>query len=372
MGFASALGGGIQFGSQIGGAYNMRDTITDAGQVQQTMAQRIAQLTGATTDQAAGGVSGAGANAGGAVDQATQDAMNSIFNGGMGAYGKVGISKDEANALLQSIYGKNMENLSPYSSAGSTALSQMNAGTAPGGDFNKTFTADDMTSQDPGYAFRIAEGQKALERSAAARGGALGGGTLKALNNYAQNTASDDFSKASDRFRATQQDRFGRLNTLAGIGQRATETGIAAGDSYGRQSSANTMNAGQYQGNMLYGMNRDAGAVGMQGATTAGQFRLSSMNDAARLRMQGLGMTSEAMAAEANAKANAMVGSQAALIKGWSNAGGALSSMGGFGGGGGNGNSTGNGGFFNPFAGMFGQKSYPNSSSGWDMYGGDN
>ena len=52
----------------------------------------------------------------------------------------------------------------PYLDAGKTALGQMQDPS-----FNKSFTMADFTA-DPGYAFRMAEGQKAIERSAAARG----------------------------------------------------------------------------------------------------------------------------------------------------------------------------------------------------------
>ncbi|MFK5283483.1 hypothetical protein ACI3PL_28310, partial [Lacticaseibacillus paracasei] len=64
-------------------------------------------------------------------------------------------------------------------------MNQLNAGTAPGGDFNRDFTMADFTA-DPGYAFRMREGQRAIESSAAARGGLLSGGTGKALVNYGQ------------------------------------------------------------------------------------------------------------------------------------------------------------------------------------------
>jgi len=47
------------------------------------------------------------------------------------------------------------------------------------------FTMDKFQA-DPGYAFRLSEGQKALERSAAARGGLLSGGTGKALQRFGQ------------------------------------------------------------------------------------------------------------------------------------------------------------------------------------------
>jgi hypothetical protein len=52
---------------------------------------------------------------------------------------------------------------------------------------------------DPGYQFRLSEGQKALERSAAARGNVLGAATQKNLTRFGQNLASDEFERFDAR-----------------------------------------------------------------------------------------------------------------------------------------------------------------------------
>jgi len=62
---------------------------------------------------------------------------------------------------------------------------------------------------DPGYAFRLSEGLKALERSAAARGGLLSGGTGKALQRYGQDLASQEYGNAFQRFQADRAARAG-------------------------------------------------------------------------------------------------------------------------------------------------------------------
>ena len=51
----------------------------------------------------------------------------------------------------------------------------------------------------PGYRFRSLEGQKALERSAAARGLLRTGGTLKDINDYGQNFASQEYGNVFNR-----------------------------------------------------------------------------------------------------------------------------------------------------------------------------
>jgi len=88
------------------------------------------------------------------------------------------------------------------------------------GDLNRDFTLADF-NKDPGYQFRMDEGTQALERSAAARGGLLSGGTLKDLTNYSQGVASGEYSNAYNRFNADRTQRFNRLSALAGTGQTA-------------------------------------------------------------------------------------------------------------------------------------------------------
>ena len=174
----------------------------------------------------------------------------------------------------------------PWRQAGMGSLSQLTAGTGAGGEFNQDFATPapvrsafateapvsrDFTmadfNADPGYAFRMQEGQRALESSAAARGGLLSGGTGKALSDYGQQAGSQEYGAAYDRFNNfenrkrqdygdaynrfnTNQDRqvqdygdaynrfnadrdrrFNRLADIAGIGQTATrDVSQAAGN----------------------------------------------------------------------------------------------------------------------------------------------
>ena len=68
--------------------------------------------------------------------------------------------------------------LNPWREAGTDALGRLQEKISAGpGDFEAS----------PGYAFRQQEGQKAIERSAAARGGALSGRALKETERFSQN-----------------------------------------------------------------------------------------------------------------------------------------------------------------------------------------
>jgi hypothetical protein len=134
----------------------------------------------------------------------------------------------------------------PWRNAGIWALNQLNEGTSQGGDFNRDFTMADF-SADPGYAFRMKEGQRALESSAAARGGLLSGGTGKALVNYGQEAGSQEFGNAYNRFNADRDRRFGRLSEIAGTGQRSSQQVGQSAMMTGSNVASNQMSAGNAQ-----------------------------------------------------------------------------------------------------------------------------
>ena len=103
---------------------------------------------------------------------------------------------------------------------------------APQSDFGSAARPFSMEAfqQDPGYGFRLGEGLKALERSAAARGGLLSGGTGKALQRYGQEAASQEYGNAFNRFYTERQNLLNPLLSLSGRGQTvSSELGQQAG-----------------------------------------------------------------------------------------------------------------------------------------------
>jgi hypothetical protein len=172
------------------------------------------------------------------------------------------------------IYDQQRQDISPWRNAGVSALSDL-----ADPDFKRDFTMADF-DKDPGYDFRMAEGQKALERSAAARGGLQSGATLKALSKYGQDYASNEYNNAYNRFNADRDRRFNRLSSIAGLGQTAnSQLGQAAGNystaagNYGANvgntlmSGANALGASTLaQGQAWAGALNNLGSLGMQGA----------------------------------------------------------------------------------------------------------
>lgn len=102
---------------------------------------------------------------------------------------------------------------------------------------------------DPGYQFRLNEGMKAINRSAAAHGAAGGAGTGKALAQFGSGLASQEYQNAWNRWNTQGQQRIAGLQGLAGLGERAGEF---SGDLGLRGSTFNAglgTNAAQYGGN---------------------------------------------------------------------------------------------------------------------------
>lgn len=87
--------------------------------------------------------------------------------------------------------------------------------------------------EDPGRAFAIAEGQNAINRSAAARGGLLSGGAVKEGIRYATGMADQQYSAFYDR-----------LLQQAGLGNTGIGASAAAGANAANNIGAAAINAG--------------------------------------------------------------------------------------------------------------------------------
>lgn len=98
--------------------------------------------------------------------------------------------------------------------------------------------------RDPGYDFRQGEGEKAMQRAAAA-GGLLGSGKyLKDAMRFNQGLATEEYGKAFDRFNVNKTNKFNRLAAVAGIGQTAANQTGAAAANFGSQIGSNMIGAG--------------------------------------------------------------------------------------------------------------------------------
>ena len=179
----------------------------------------------------------------------------------------------EAQAANERALERQIELQEPFRQAGLTAQEQImqllgiggDATAAGYGSLAKPFGQTDF-QQDPGYAFRQSEGMKALERSAAARGNLLSGGTLRGIQRFGQDLASQEYGNAFNRYQVERSARLNPLQSLMGSGQSATnmQTGNIGQSSQNEQ--ANLYNAGQARASGYVGSaNALGGALGSIG-----------------------------------------------------------------------------------------------------------
>ncbi len=153
---------------------------------------------------------------------------------------------DRASQVQWDMYDQTREDLTPYSDAGKNSLAQLMGQMGPDGYFNQTYTGQDIYS-DPSYQFRLQQGQDAIQSGAAARGGLLSGATLKALQGYGQDMASQEYQNAYNRFNADQTNQYNRLSNLVGLGQNAAAQQGNAGMQTAQAVANNTMSGANSQ-----------------------------------------------------------------------------------------------------------------------------
>jgi hypothetical protein len=137
------------------------------------------------------------------------------------------------------------------------------------GRYTRNFSMADFEA-DPGYGFRMSEGMKALERSAAARGGLLSGATLRGVQRFGQDLASQEYGNAYARYQANRNAQINPLQGILGQGQTSTNVLTNAAGDVGRGVGATYMNAGNAQaaGMTGAGQARASGYVGQANALT--------------------------------------------------------------------------------------------------------
>jgi hypothetical protein len=218
--------------------------------------------------------------------------------------------------------------LQPFQEPGVNALARIQAGIAPGGEFARPFTMDQFEA-DPGYAFRLSEGQKALERSAAARGGLISGSALKAASRFGQEMGSQEFQNAFARAQVERANVFNPLMTLYGGGLEAAGalTGAASGmggavggylGQSGAAQAAGLLGAGRAQAEGALG----TGAAQAAGITGAGQATAGGILGSGSALAQALAQSGQFGAQGLLGAAGA--GAQGVLGAGQAGAGGIL------------------------------------------------
>jgi hypothetical protein len=175
----------------------------------------------------------------------------------------------QASDVQRDIFERQTELQAPFREAGLAGQNRLLellgiGGTAGAPGYGKYATAEfgaDKFKADPSYAFRMAEGMKALERSAAARGGLLSGATMKGIQRYGQDLASTEYQNAFNRYQAERAGTLNPYQALAGTAQSSANVLGQQAGALGQSLGSNIIGAGNAQA---------AGQIGAANAIVGG------------------------------------------------------------------------------------------------------
>lgn len=256
----------------------------------------------------------------GLIDQKT-----AISAGLIDANGALTKGSKDAVAAIQGGYklaqGNLHDQLDPYTQAGQKALAQLSAGTAPGGEFNKTFTMDDATNS-AAMQNAQAQGMDIIQNSAAGRGGILGTNQQADLVKFGQGNAAQYQNQAFNQWLANRNANQTGVQNLANTGLTAGTTlgtGLANLSTGAARDLANIdTGLGQHlSANDMAAAGRTTDAIGGN-ATNVANIATGYGNNVSNLDMTG-----------AQINANSILGQSRAMQDGVSNAIKAYGTLGG-------------------------------------------
>lgn len=154
---------------------------------------------------------------------------------------------DRATAAQERMFNRQVELQEPFRQAGVNALPELIEAS------RYTPFSMEQFQQDPGYAFRMREGLKALDRSAAARGGLLSGNQLRGVTQFGQELGSQEYTNAFNRYQAERAARLNPLQSLAGMGQSNAATMAQQAGQFGQalgqaEATKGNIRASSYMG----------------------------------------------------------------------------------------------------------------------------
>jgi hypothetical protein len=195
-----------------------------------------------------------------------------------------GQTRDQQLGVAQGVLNNQLGLYRPYNEAGLAGQNRLLeylgiGGSASSKDYGKyasgEFTPEAfLANQDPGYGFRFSEGQKAVDRQAAARGGLISGNALKATQAFGQEAASQEYGKAFDRYQVSRNATLSPYQSLQNVGFNAATGMVNAYDRFGDRSigayggygSAAGAATGAYGTNMANVSSNRAGAAANYGS----------------------------------------------------------------------------------------------------------
>jgi hypothetical protein len=190
--------------------------------------QSAANAAAGGTQQAMMYQFGAAAQQAEALRQAQEKAAQELKAGREQGISALQAGQTGALEALPQFYREGIGYQQPYMDVGGGAVNRLGALYGQGGEYTQQPTLEQL-QMDPGYNFRLQQGQQTMLN--AARGGGLAGSgaALKAAARYGAGEASQEYQNAYSRFMANRLAATQGLQNLAGLGASAanTATGLA-------------------------------------------------------------------------------------------------------------------------------------------------
>jgi hypothetical protein len=181
---------------------------------------------------------------------------------------------DKSIAAQRDMFDIGRTDLQPYRESGVTAQNQLLSLLGLGGDttapeygkYTKDFGMSDFTT-DPGYQFRLDQGMKALNASAAAKGMGMSGANIKGAIGYGTDMGNQYYQQAFNNYQTNRANRLSPLMDFTRIGQASAAGSAAAASNLGSNLGTTYSNLGTNLGKTA----TDAGAAEAGGYTAGGK-----------------------------------------------------------------------------------------------------
>ena len=244
-----------------------------------------------------------------AINRAQEQALAELRRGK--AEGIAALKEGQTGAVgaLGDYYGQGIGYQQPYMGAGAGATNQLAALFGQGGAYTQQPTLEQLQI-DPGYAFRLQQGQQAMESALGSSGLRGSGAALKAATRYGQEAGSQEYQNAYARFMANRAQAVQGLQNLAGTGAGAAnvssglagQTGANLSNVYtgtagniantalgvGNQLASTYANTGNQLANIYGNLGQGLGQGAANIGSIYGQAAMGPTNLLANLAGQGL------------------------------------------------------------------------------------
>lgn len=232
-------------------------------------------------------------------------AAGTVASGAMGASASKSASKAQAAAaeadrqLQREQYYDQVNRQEPFRQAGLQSVAELqrqfglagDPASAGYGNLLRDFSTADFQA-DPGYAFRLQEGLKGLDRQAAARGGMISGAALKAAARYGQDMGSQEYQNAYNRYNQNRSQRYQMLTGQQTAGANATNAQNASSANYAVAAGNALQNAGNARASGYMGQANAWGGALNSAANAGLAYGLNQMSNPYASPAQGAAIQS--------------------------------------------------------------------------------